>query len=311
MNQVWNLLMEAQEKNLSLHSLAKLRESDPTGGVKPGAVHHWLHKYLSMYAARVALCYKNCLHFNLVTDASCHGCKDTLVSVSYSHENDCVAFAASQYVKSGKVVFPGEFNLATEVERICARREQERLHSYRFIQAISNQLLQLSSGNIQLESFVPAPHLCLEPLRPGDGIERRESGVYFLRHPVVHVSDENAVKQDLSQVQDLPLVTLLMDQGTTGMAAGAFMLSKNFLVHIKWDKIHRLVRDCKLAAKVAKLNEAIAMTSYAWSINYKPYGSGAFFEEKKAVLESFLCSESCEAWKKLTHFNLEPGKVVF
>jgi hypothetical protein len=122
-----------------------------------------LHKYLPMYAARVALCCKNCLHFNLVTDASCHGCKDTLVSVSYSHENDCVAFAASQYVKSGKVVFPGEFSLATEVERIFARRERERLHSYKFIQAISNQLLQLSGGNIQLESFVPAPHLCLEP----------------------------------------------------------------------------------------------------------------------------------------------------
>lgn len=275
--QVWNFMQEAKEKNLTLHCLAKVRESDADGGVKPGGVHHWLNKALKMYHGRAQLCFLNCLHFNLVTDSSCHGCKDTLVSVVYSHENDSVAFAPSQFMKPGKVTSPGEMNVSSEVERILARREQERLHSYRLMQAISNQVFEVSHGQVSLETLVPPDAFCLMPLKPGDRFEVWADGAHFF-----YARDENPVGilQDLGPVNSSPLLTVLMDQGLTGTAAGAFMISRGVLCHFKWDKIHRLIRDIKLASQRSRVTEAILMTSFVWSINYKPFGSGAFFEEK-------------------------------
>lgn len=292
--QVWKFLEEAREKNVSLHALAKIRVSDESGGVKPGGVHHWLSKWLWMYHDRVQLTFGSCLHLNLVTDSSCHGCKDTLVTVCFSSENGQVAFASSQHMNPCKVLYPGELDLDNEVSRICARREQERLHSYRFMQAISNQMKEISGGRLSLESLRPANTLCLKPLQPGDRVEELRDGrvKFFFKGS----SDpEHGILQDFGQVHQLPLLSILMDQGPSGCASAAFLNHQGLLLHCQFDKIHRLVRDIKLASSAAKMSEGLAMSSFAWSANYKPFRSGNYFEEKKGILNAFLNSESVES----------------
>ena len=75
-------------------------------------------------------------------------------------------------------------------------------------------------------------------------------------------------------------------------AALAFLQHRNLLVHCHCDKIHRLIRDLKLSIGCdPKFNEMMLATTYAWSVNYKPHGSGAFGDEKYDVLANFF--DSC------------------
>ena len=65
--------------------------------------------------------------------------------------------------------------------------------------------------------------------------------------------------------------------------------TRNLLVHCHCDKVHRLIRDLKLSNGCdPKFNEAVLATTYAWSVNYKPHGSGAFGDEKYDLLANFF-----------------------
>eukprot|EP00438_Fugacium_kawagutii_P006295 Skav229327 [mRNA] locus=scaffold2598:18229:18771:+ [translate_table: standard] len=88
---------------------------------------------------------------------------------------------------------------------------------------------------------------------------------------------------------------MLVDQGSSGCASAAFLPHCGLLLHCQFDKIHRLVRDIKLASKVGQMSDALMMSSFAWSANYKPFRSGAFFEEKKGILNAFLNSKSLDS----------------
>lgn len=65
-------------------------------------------------------------------------------------------------------------------------------------------------------------------------------------------SDSDDLAQDidvLAASQNLPTLTLVMDQGTVGTAAIAFLrtLGRGFTVHCGFDKFHRVHRDMTLA----------------------------------------------------------------
>ena len=60
-------------------------------------------------------------------------------------------------------------------------------------------------------------------------------------------------------------------------AALAFLQHRNLLAHCHCDQVHRLIRDLKLSNGCdPKFNDALLATKYAWSVNYKPHGPGAF-----------------------------------
>ena len=63
------------------------------------------------------------------------------------------------------------------------------------------------------------------------------------------------------------------------------------LVWTNYDKFHRLVRDMKLSFKYAAKGlflKTQLFTSFIWSLNYKPFNSGAFFTKKQRLLDVFL-----------------------
>ena len=69
----------------------------------------------------------------------------------------------------------------------------------------------------------------------------------------------------------------------------AYLQHRNLLAHCHCDKVHRLIRDLKLSNGCdPKFNEAVLATKYAWSVNYKPHGSGAFGDEKYDLLANFF-----------------------
>ena len=129
-------------------------------------------------------------------------------------------------------------------------------------------------------------------------------------------SDSDDLAQDidvLAASQNLPTLTLVMDQGTVGTAAIAFLrtLGRGFTVHCDFDKFHRVHRDMTLAQSLPddkkRLFQSQMNAQYWWGINYKPFGSGQFFWEKNAALESFMKIASVVACQVfITVFKVVP-----
>ena len=90
-----------------------------------------------------------------------------------------------------------------------------------------------------------------------------------------------------------------MDQGPIGMGMSSFIHFCGVnLIHISFDPFHRVIRDMKLdvagvgpKALRQKLHQCQLSSSYLWTLNYRPYGSGGFAQAKTELLEHFLASE--------------------
>ena len=67
------------------------------------------------------------------------------------------------------------------------------------------------------------------------------------------------------------------------------------MVHCKWDKIHRCVRDIRLALTHSESGlflKTQLFTSYLWGVNFKPFGTGEFGSQKKFILDALMATES-------------------
>ena len=78
---------------------------------------------------------------------------------------------------------------------------------------------------------------------------------------------------------------LMLDSGSIGRAGANFAKQVVCLnMFVGYDKFHRMVRDIKLAADHAcnsDLYRALLHLTFVWSLNQRPFGSGAWFEAKK------------------------------
>ena len=288
-HQIWTFFQESRAAGISAEKLAEVRKSDDQGGVKTGTVSHWQRKLLGMYLENAKLSFLNVNHIACVADGSKHSNKEFLVSVFYSYQNKVGCMGMSQQINSSKVLFPGQMNLTEEAERLAARHETERLAALKFIQAISHQISLLSNGRLEIKDFKPNPQL-LQVLQPSP-----ETSVIEGRRYIKLQEQDEPVEIVMPYFEDLPCLCLIMDQSTIGSAAGAWLNDGNYLVHFCFDKIHRLIRDLKAANDACPgLEETLLMTTYAWSINYKPFKSGGFFTEKGDALNGFLETHSVE-----------------
>ena len=95
-----------------------------------------------------------------------------------------------------------------------------------------------------------------------------------------------------------------MDQGPIGMGMSAFLHFYGVqLVHVSFDPYHRLIIDLKLDVLGVgpkelrkKLLQAQLCSSYLWTLNYRPYGSGGFAAAKTELLEEFLLAETGDSF---------------
>jgi hypothetical protein len=70
--------------------------------------------------------------------------------------------------------------------------------------------------------------------------------------------------------KDAQMLILCLDQGSVGTAGVAFSNHEAAMIHVHWDKFHRIVRDVKLVFAHAcggVFQKAHLYTSYLWSVN--------------------------------------------
>ena len=115
--------------------------------------------------------------------------------------------------------------------------------------------------------------------------------------------------------RSVPILVLSLDQGPIGTAGMAFAL-QGHRIHVRFDKIHRCIRDYKLALGRA-LGGIFLKTqlhsSYIFGLNYKPFNTGLFHEQKKTMLESFLESQNIDGdlWQEFRErIAFDAGETV-
>ena len=244
----------------------------------------WQRKLQAMYFNLSKKSFEDASHVTIITDASTHGTKNLQVTIAYSTKKDLAAFCTSQVLSVGKRVVPNEFDLEREIERMVAREESKRLKSYKYMQALSHQLELLTDRT--LSSYVPGEEW-VSLVKPLQFLCPRMASCDF-----IDIGNERLNALEIAATQ--PVLGLLMDQGSDGMAACSFMKANHMMVTCDWDYYHRLANDLKLAGEKNHMIQSQLACQYVWGVNYKPFSTGQFFSEKQEALHYFHSVHSCE-----------------
>ena len=136
-----------------------------------------------------------------------------------------------------------EDGLVSSVGRLAAQSKCDRVAAYRQLQALSHMTQQLNKKSLD-DYDVNGVHV--EPVEKSEvRVSRQEHGktMSYIIDPEAKTKKQ-VLPPDLVNV---PLLVVLLDQGSVGAAGTGFtdFLSKNVL--FKFEKIHRLIRDIKLS----------------------------------------------------------------
>jgi len=310
---IWDLFAQARDSGASVEQIVVIRGHDAHVGCHPSRATFWLCKKNVMYRERRRMAFDGVHHLNIVADPSTHNKKDTMASLVWSWEVGVAAHGDLQMLPQAKTVLESEQDLMDNIARLAAQGRLERVATFRQLQALSNVIRSL--GHWQgLQDFV---------LPPGWGVVRavqqdevrvvREQAVFNQAQvvnrrtrevkPVVPVAALASLDAALAATQGINLLVLGLDQGSIGAAGCAFSDSLEALVHCKWDKFHRVIRDINLEVEHTchgLFLKVRLFTSYLWGINQKPYGTGLFGTEKKHILNVFLatCSIDTPVFRK-------------
>ena len=244
----------------------------------------WQRKLQALYFNLSKKSFEDASHVTIITDASTHGTNNLQVPIAYSTKNDLAAFCTSQVLSASKRVAQSEFHLERDIERMVGRVESKRLKAYKYMQALSHQTELLT--NRTLTSYVPDGEW-VSLVKPLQGLCHRVASCDF-----IDINNERLSPLEIAATQ--PVLGLLMDQGSDGMAACSFMKAYHMMVTSDWDYYHRLANDLKLAGKRNHMTQSQLACQYVWGVNYKPFSTGQFFSEKQEAMQYFLTVHSCE-----------------
>ena len=217
-------------------------------------------------------------------------------------ETGTAAFGDVQDIVQQKQLLPEDRDLPSNVVVRWDKPRQERVASYREMQALSHTISHLTTksahGFKSISDFNLPQDVILRPVRAGekravmpngDGTARaffsRDDG--SLLTPVLPSSFASTQGTMPKQL------VLGLDQGSKGAAGCAFgILGLGLNAHVRWDKYHRLVRDLKLCLEHCcggLFLKTQLYSSYIWSVNYKPLPAlGNYGNVKKNILHGFL-----------------------
>ena len=315
LNTIWEMHEHSNQIGISLPAYLQTKEHDGYGGCHAQTCQMWLRKIYAMYSSRASLGFRDADNYNIITDASRFSGKETLISVAYSPENDVAVYLPNQFLRSGKNIGPDDVLLEGTLESLVAQRKAQRTSAYALLEALNNQLKQLSQGKVTISTFdLENTEIgrATSPLSPNDlrvvTRDRNDAVNVFIQDKTT--GDSRRI--DLSGVDNVRTLCIGMDQGTSGMSMASFLTGTNnksmHAIHFNWDPFHRCARDMRLSmamrtipsidvrSKVKQnLQAAHLASTFLFSLNYKPFGSGGFSQNKMELLQFFIGLED-EDW---------------
>ena len=139
-------------------------------------------------------------------------------------------------------------------------------------------IYQITNGKLSLDDFELPRGCYLEPVKHDEMrycVDEGSIASYYIWNKTT-LERREVLPPDVERVRMLILGLDEVSIGTAGVAAGAFLLKTTVLR--KFDKMHRVIRDLKLADggccnKV--FEKAKLWSAYIFGLNSRPFGSGA------------------------------------
>ena len=267
---IWDMIMKSSSSPLKLNNVIAARSDDSAAGGSERSAERWENVVTAMYQNRLQLAWPRINHVNMAVDGSTHNYNEVLVGLAFSWELGQACYCTSQTLVVGKEISMDEDDLDDTVANM---RRRERLSAYRNLQGISHMVALLNDRTLA-DFELPDAHL-LSVGEHEKRVVRDEDGLQ-----VAYVVDTVArtCKRVLPRgLNDAPLLVLQLDQGSINGAATGFLEHKSKLVFMKWEKVHRVIRDLK--GPLSKccggtLLKTQVWTSYLWNLGTKPFGSG-------------------------------------
>ena len=272
----WDMMQKSVETHFSMCHVLTIRSGDADAGGCKGVGNYWVNMGKEIYHHRLSLAWPNANHICITADSSTHSYNDVLLGLAYSHELQQAAYPRLQFIRPGKQLHESQEVLTDRVSLLALEGNLERVAAYRQLQALSSMTQDLHHRSLD-EYDIPGAHL--EPV--GKLSERRVVVTQDGLHNAWLVDKDTKTMRPVlpANLQQAPLLVLLLDQGSIGSAGSGFVDHEQKMIVMKWEKIHRLINDIKGSLKAccggAPL-KAQVYTSYLWSLKTKPFGSGFF-----------------------------------
>ena len=293
---VWNLMERARAASVSLRQAVALRTLDEDAGCSVSQADLWTVRFHEIYWKRQSACIGETVHHvNIVCDPSTHSNKDMLVSVIWCWEASTAAYPAVQHILPGNRFDLTEQEMEAQVEALAAQGKLDRVSAFRQLQAVSHSLHQSTEGRMTLETFAIPEGVCLRPVSASEVRVLRPAAGGGLMALLFDRNSRAAARTLPAGLADAPLLVVGLDQGSVGSAGMSYaMHASPHLVYVSYDKIHRMVRDIRLSLQHCARGSFLKcqlFSAYIYGLNYKPFNSGAFSEQKARLLNVFRCTE--------------------
>ena len=214
-----------------------------------------------------------------------------MVTVAYTHELDQGCYPPWQFLMPGKEMTPLDIDMDELTERLAAENKLERVSAYRQLQGYSNQLSLLTAGAISLDDFDLPKECNVRPCLQDEVRVTTPGGLTTDTAFLVNRRRSTCLEVLPAHVQIVRLLLLSLDQGGPGVAGDSFATyGMKKMVHGLSDKIHRLIRDLKLAEKYTEhgiFTKAKLWSTYLYSLNKRPFGIGANATMKERMMAIF------------------------
>ncbi len=193
-------------------------------------------------------------------------------------------------IPAGQHTLPEGVPAAADLQALARERRAERVDAYKQLQAIAAMVADTTG--LSLDNFAVPQNWNVRRVRADEERVLRGRGPAVLES-AGGLSEEMPYE---ARVRDVPLLVLCLDQGSPGFAGVHFAVSRlKVNVFAFPDAFHRGPNDVKDATRNScggVLRRAMLHGTFLFNLNYGPFGSGAWFREKRAVLNAFLAEES-------------------
>ena len=275
-------------------------------------LHRWTALEIHLYMEKQAAIFKDEVKLMVAADPSGYSGQKTMVAMLWSGELQSACYLPIQVMPASKLFGPTDVDMCERLTQLAFERKLERTAAYREWQGLSHGLFQICGRSI--DQFGIPECVQWKPVREG---QRREwqGGV----HSIVDLARgrTDPVLPASVDLGCLPQLTVAIDSGSVGRAAANFAKHKMHAnVFIIYDKIHRLIRDIKLAMEHTggkELYKATLHANFIFSLNQKPFGSGEWFHKKAESLAHFIechTSESSDFRAYAPHIAQDLGLVI-
>ena len=290
----WSVMERARMcARCSVTTILAVKSCDPELlGVSDRNGHKWAGKELNLYADIQHDNFHDLPKYQILADPSGHNGQSTQVGTMFSWEINEAGWCLAQVMPPSTTLTSDDFDLPDSANGVILARKAIRAAAFREWQAISAMRWHFSGKGIDALSIPEAATIravSVDEVRVVDESDPAMNRAFLMDsntgvfRPVLP-DDEDPGKWEQA--------TFGLDSGAVGRAGAFFAKHKlKLFMHVVWDKIHRLIRDIKLACEHAAngdLLRALLRMCYVWSLNSKPFGSKAWFEQKKEMMAEWV-----------------------